>query len=224
MTRPRSAHICGTGNTGYGFNKPSLDLYDEFETGDPRREYTIITPTDEQIDTPEQEIHYGNRFISRKYLCESKNGGFETIDNSMRCPLNRKEIRYADVLLMYAEACIESNTDLGRAKEAINRVRARVGLGDVEATRENLRHERRVELGMEGHRWFDLCRWGIVGDTMRAFKTAYSGAEPEYDEAGNVTKTIEGNDMETFIDNKHELFPIPWEEISLGGLEQNPGY
>ena len=183
----------------------------------------------DKVDTPEQEIHYGNRFISRKYLCENKAGGFETIDNAMRCPLNRKEIRYADVLLMYAEACIESNTDLGRAKEAINRVRARVGLGEVEATRENLRHERRVELGMEGHRWFDLCRWGIVGETMRAYKAKYSG-EIEYsdqvdeDGIGYATKTNEGNDMFDFVDGKHELFPIPWEEISLGGLEQNPGY
>lgn len=227
MTRPRSSHICGAGNTGYGFNKPSIDLYNEFEEGDPRREYTIVTQ--DKVDTPEQEIHYGNRFISRKYLCENKAGGFETIDNAMRCPLNRKEIRYADVLLMYAEACIESNTDLGRAKEAINRVRVRVGLGEVEATRENLRHERRVELGMEGHRWFDLCRWGIVGETMRAYKAKYSG-EIEYsdqvdeDGIGYATKTNEGNDMFDFVDGKHELFPIPWEEISLGGLEQNPGY
>ena len=224
LTRPRSLLLLGNGSTiGYGFNKPSVDLCKEFgkehsgdPTGDPRFEYTVVIPADDQITTPAQEIHYGNRNISRKYLYELKDGTFPQIDNSVRCPLNHKEIRLADVLLMYAEACIESNTDLDKAATQLNRVRTRAGLGSVEATRENLRHERRLELAMEGHRWFDLCRWGIVGETMRAYKNNYQDEERD--------GSSEGTDMYDFVDGKHELFPIPWEEVSLGGLTQNPGY
>ena len=63
---------------------------------------------------------------------------------------------------------------------------------------------------MEGHRWFDLCRWGIVGETMNANMAA------ESEEARAQ--------MGTFIAGKHELMPIPSEEVRLGGLTQNPGY
>ena len=73
-----------------------------------------------------------------------------------------------------------------------------------------IRHERRVELAMEGHRWFDLCRWGIAKSTMDAYKAGES-AEAKAE-------------MGDFIEGKHELFPIPQEEVNLGGLTQNSGY
>ena len=111
---------------------------------------------------------------------------------------------------MYAEACLESGVDMDKGAEALNRVRARVGLPSVALTRESLRHERRVELAMEGHRWFDLCRWGIAAETM----TAYMAQESEEARA----------EMNPFVKGKHELLPIPSEEIRLGGLTQNPGY
>ncbi|MDE5637596.1 MAG: RagB/SusD family nutrient uptake outer membrane protein, partial [Alistipes sp.] len=117
---------------------------------------------------------------------------------------------FADALLMYAEACLESGEDLDKGAEALNRVRRRVNLGDVALTRENLRHERRVELAMEGHRWFDLVRWGIAKQTMDAYKAC------ESDEARA--------EMGEFVAGKHELLPIPAEEVRLGGLEQNPMY
>ena len=187
------------------------DLYDEFEENDPRREATIINPADDQMVTPSEEIYLGNRYLNRKYAMMTDNGGAPyRLSHETRSPINNKQIRYADVLLMYAEACLESNTDLGAGRNALNRVRARVGLSEVDLTRENLRHERRVELAMEGHRWFDLCRWGIVGETMNA----YMAAESEEARA----------QMGTFIAGKHELMPIPSEEVRLGGLTQNPGY
>lgn len=213
MTRPRSSLIVGAGNAGWGFCKPTQDLYDEYETADPRRDFTIINPTDAQIEKPMEEIYLGCRYVSRKYLMEDADGTFPKLDHATRGPLNRKEIRYSDVLLMYAEACIESNKELDKAKSAINEVRGRVGLGSVEATRVALRHERRVELGMEGHRWFDLCRWGVVGETMMAYKQKYSSGLHN-----------EGTEMANFIKDKHELFPIPAEEVRLGGLTQNNGY
>ncbi len=210
LTRSRSTVLCG-GNAGWGFNKPTQDLYDEFEEGDPRRDYTIINPTDAQIETPAQEIYLGSRYMSRKYAMQDVDGSYIALSHATRAPINRKEIRYSDVLLMYAEACIESDVDFNQAKDAINQVRARVGLAPIaEATREALRHERRVELAMEGHRWFDLCRWGVVGDVMNAYKAKYINAE--------------GAEMADFVKGKHELMPIPSEEVRLGELTQNNGY
>jgi hypothetical protein len=73
-----------------------------------------------------------------------------------------------------------------------------------------IRHERRVELAMESHRWFDLCRWGVAKEVMDAYMK---------------TETAEAQShMTPFIEGKHELMPIPQEEIRLGGITQNPGY
>lgn len=218
--RPRNANICitdfntMTGDDGYGFDKPTEDLRAAFENGDPRREWTIYEMSDDEISSPAQEIQYGNRNINRKYLGFYSDGGkynrYYKLDHATRSPINRREIRLADVLLLYAEACLESGHDLDKGKFALNRVRGRVGLGEVELTEQTLRHERRVELAMEGHRWFDLCRWGIAGDTMNAYRQKYIGAD--------------GADMREFVKGKHELFPIPWEEVRLSGLSQNAGY
>lgn len=218
--RPRNSHVCITdfntlaGDEGYGFNKPTEDLRLAFEQGDPRREWTIHEMTDDEIASPSQEIQYGNRNINRKYLgFYSNNGNYDLyykLDHDTRSPINRREIRFSDVLLLYAEACLKANLDLDKGAIALNRVRERVGLTGVALTEENIRRERRCELAMEGHRWFDLCRWGIVGDTMNAYRTKYAGAD--------------GADMREFVKGKHELFPIPWEETRLSGLTQNPGY
>lgn len=233
-TRPRNSSLMfigmvedGNGSemptydkAGYGFNRPSVDLYNEFEAGDPRREYTIFTVEDSQMQNPSQEIYLGNRYISRKqmgYLYN--NGGYDLyykLDHETRSPVNRREIRLSDVLLLYAEACLESGKDLDKGAAALNRVRNRVGLGPVSLNEANLRHERRVELAMEGHRWLDLCRWGIVGDTMNAYRTKYM------DE--NSGTSYEGIYIREFVKGKHELFPIPYEEVRLSGLTQNPGY
>ncbi|MHB9143254.1 MAG: RagB/SusD family nutrient uptake outer membrane protein, partial [Paludibacter sp.] len=139
---------------------------------------------------------------------------------------NIKVIRYADVLLMYAEACCETN-NLAPAKWALEQVRNRAREGNVAILpafpnynsytdnqtdlRKAIRHERRVELGMEGHRWFDLCRWGIAKQTM----DAYAASETPAARA----------EMATFVAGKNELFPIPAAEIDLDPLmEQNPNY
>ena len=216
LTRSRSSLVATGGNAGWGFNKPSQDLYDEFEDGDPRRDLTIINPADELIQNANQEIHFGCRYLNRKYANLDAAGNYIALSHHSRGEVNRREIRYSDVLLMYAEACIGCNQNLDKAKEAINRVRARVGLGEVEATMENLRHERRVELAMEGHRWFDLCRWGVAGEVMNAYRTKYGANNPN----GNT----EGTQMQEFVVGKHELMPIPAEEVRLGGLTQNNGY
>lgn len=221
LTRPRTPNLGGI--PGWGFNHPSEDLYREYEPGDPRREWTIIATRPDELQTPAEEIYHGNSYVSRKYLHEADANAsafrfqFLELAHDSRAPLNRKEIRYADVLLMYAEACIESGQEQDKALEYINKVRGRVGMSPITAaTREALRHERRVELAMEGHRWFDLVRWGIAGPTMMAYRDKYST------KAGS--SFTEGDLMANFIEGKHELMPIPQEEVRLGGLAQNPGY
>ena len=134
------------------------------------------------------------------------------LDHDSRGAINSQQIRLADVYLLYAEACLQAG-DRPTAVTYINKVRARVGLtpydgtGDVMAA---IRHERRVELGMEGHRWFDLCRWGIAAEAMATYKS-YESEEAR-------------SHMGTFTAGKHELMPIPQKEVELGALQQNPNY
>lgn len=225
LQRSRSSAF---GEAGWGYNRPTQNLYNEYEAGDARRDETILIPTDEQIETPAQEIYCGDRMLNRKYAMynDGTNGGIYKLAHATRSPKNNIQIRYADVLLMYAEACCESG-DLPRAKSALKEVRDRAGLSQFPYTaviqgqtvtfndnqedlRKAIRHERRVELAMEGHRWFDLTRWGIAKETM----DTYMAGETE------EAKELYG----TFQKGKHELFPIPSKEIDLSGIEQNPNW
>ena len=225
LQRSRSSAF---GEAGWGYNRPTQNLYNEYEAGDARRDETILVPTDEQIETPAQEIYCGDRMLNRKYAMynDGTNGGIYKLAHATRSPKNNIQIRYADVLLMYAEACCESG-DLPSAKSALKEVRDRVGLSQFPYTaviqgqtvtfndnqedlRKAIRHERRVELAMEGHRWFDLTRWGIAKETM----DTYMAGETE------EAKELYG----TFQKGKHELFPIPSKEIDLSGIEQNPNW
>ena len=225
LQRSRSSAF---GEAGWGYNRPTQNLYNEYEAGDARRDETILVPTDEQIETPAQEIYCGDRMLNRKYAMynDGTNGGIYKLAHATRSPKNNIQIRYADVLLMYAEACCESG-DLPSAKSALKEVRNRAGLSQFPYTaviqgqtvtfndnqedlRKAIRHERRVELAMEGHRWFDLTRWGIAKETM----DTYMAGETE------EAKELYG----TFQKGKHELFPIPSKEIDLSGIEQNPNW
>lgn len=219
LTRSRSSKLGG----GWGFNKPTQNLYNEYEVGDPRRDATILNPKDADIETPAQEIYLGDRYLNRKYALLNPDNSAIKLDHATRGPINNKVIRYADVLLMYAEACCELN-DLTPAKNALEEVRARARgtaailpafpygtyVDNQTDLRKAIRHERRVELAMEGHRWFDLCRWGVVKEVMDAYK------------AGE-TAEVQGH-MSPFIAGKHELFPIPSQEIDLNPMDQNPNY
>lgn len=227
LTRSRSQALMGD-QTGWGFNRPSADLYEAFETGDPRRDLTIINPTDAQISNPNEDIYLGTRYLNRKYAMttDGEGGVMYKLPHETRGPINNKVIRYADALLMYAEACVETG-NTGQAKWALEEVRNRARGGNAallpefpgyngysdtaEDLKKAIRHERRVELAMEGHRWFDLNRWGIAHSTMTAFKK----------KAGNELLAAEMND---FIEGTHELFPIPTEERRLSDLDQNHGY
>jgi hypothetical protein len=219
LTRSRSSKLGG----GWGFNKPTQNLYSEYETGDPRRDATILNPTDAQIETPAQEIYLGSRYLNRKYSLLNADNSVIQLAHATRGPINNKVIRYADVLLMYAEACCETGA-LAQAKNALETVRSRSrgtaailpafpygSYGDNQTDlRKAIRHERRVELAMEGHRWFDLCRWGVAKQVMDAYKAGESADAQAQ--------------MAPFIEGKHELMPIPAKEIDLNPMDQNPNY
>lgn len=153
---------------------------------------------------------------------------------------NYKIMRFADVLLMAAEAEVEAGS-LEKARDYVNRVRTRAAVGrvknaagndaanyvisnyttawtDKDVARQAVRFERKLELAMEGHRFFDLVRWGIADQAINAFLT--------YEK----TKLPTPYGSATFTKGKHEYFPIPQRQIDLsstGGqstLTQNPGY
>lgn len=216
LVRSRSSLIGG----GWGFNHPSQNLYDEFEAGDPRRDVAILVPDDAKMETPAVEYYLGNKMLNNKYgmyrdSTYSGCGFGQWGLHASRGPLNNRQIRYADVLLMQAEACLGLN-DAAGAKDYINMVRARVGLAEIATADESaLRHERRCELAMEGHRWFDIVRWNIAEETIKAYE---AGESTEY----KAQVALGGG----FQKGKHEILPIPYDEILLNPtkMQQNPGY
>ncbi|WP_103070199.1 RagB/SusD family nutrient uptake outer membrane protein [Aquimarina sediminis] len=151
--------------------------------------------------------------------------------------INYHIIRYADVLLMAAEAAVELN-NLSLALEYVNQVRNRAknmtfvqngdGTGNAanyeiepyvsfpsqDFARKAVRHERRLELSMEGHRLFDLRRWGNGVQVMNAY----------FENEARVITSF--SDDPSPYDSKHDLLPIPITAIDLSGgtLTQNPGF
>lgn len=128
-------------------------------------------------------------------------------------------IRYAEILLNYAEAQNEATGPDASVYAAINDIRHRAGMPGLPPAlskaqmRERIRHERRIELCLEGSRYFDIKRWGIAEKVM----------------TGGIYGAKSPTAIETrkFDAGRHYLFPIPQNEIDLTGrdiLLQNPGY
>ena len=157
--------------------------------------------------------------------------------NQPKVPLNHRVLRYADVLLMYAEACNETNDD-SSARTALNQVRNRVNLPEVTVggseLRAAIRAERRLELACENHRLYDIRRWddangkkaicNIMGPNGSFVKwnTNKETADP-YEWENQYESSDKGT---TFNENRDLIFPIPLYEITMsnGTIEQNPGW
>ena len=200
--------VRGKPNLGWGFNRPSDDLNADYETGDPRRQATILyvgEPLPDGSAIVEDNPEVLNERYNQKAWVPAHSG---LQDNG---PGNVRIIRYADILLLAAEAFNELGMT-GKARDYLNQVRARargtnnfilpdITEMDPSVLREIIYHERRVELAMEQQRWFDLARWGRIDDVM-------------------------GPLFPNFDPSKHTLLPIPQAEIDLtaGILHQNPGY
>lgn len=187
----------GSGGWGWGFNTPTQGLADAYEPGDVRKAATIIFRGSVLYDGTEVPESVANPMYNYKaYSSDFSNQEFTDT--------NLRYLRYAEVLLMKAEALNE----LGQTSLAIpllNKVRLRANLGETPAltqtdVRKAIWKERRVELAFEHDRWFDLIRTGQAKDAMAA-------------------------DGKTFIVGKHELWPIPTSFLREAGTlsQQNPG-
>lgn len=186
--------------SGFSFNIPTQEAYDMFAENDIRKDLSVldIEAWAEETGATYGEGYKHTGYFNRKYL-PRKNDNVG--DANLTQPNNYRSIRYADVLLMAAEALNRGGIDDSEARIYLNEVRERAGLQEVEAAgsvlTELIFEERRKELVGEGHRFFDLVR------------------------TGRAAENIDG-----FTAGKNELFPIPLEEIefSQGNWEQNPGY
>ncbi|RTZ06203.1 RagB/SusD family nutrient uptake outer membrane protein [Flavobacterium sp. GSP6] len=188
----------GNGGWGWGFNTPSQSLVNAYETGDSRKNATIIFRGTTLYDGRVVPVTVENERYNYKAYSSAFTDGWET-------DVNIKYLRYAEVILMKAEALNELNQTLA-AISLLNQIRARAGLSNTIAlsqsdVRTAIWKERRVEMAFEHDRFFDLVR---TGQAVTAF-------------------AIHGK---TFVAGKHELFPLPQAFIiQSGGLStQNPGY
>ncbi len=151
-------------------------------------------------------------------------------------PLNYRILRYADILLMYAEVENALGKDV-KARAALNQIRSRVHLSDVTASgtelRDAIRKERRMELALEANRLYDLRRWTdsngkkAICNVMGTNGTFVKYNLEESTDAWEISNQNENsNKGQAFKEGRDELFPIPNSEIiqSNGSIKQNPGY
>lgn len=179
---------------GWGFNIPSEKLIAFFESRNDsiRKNATVLrrgsrTPEGDSIDANVPNPVYNFKVYTQKK--------YNNIDYAL--DHNIRFIRYAEVLLMNAEAAIQAGGD---AATPLNEVRSRVGLADISSpTLQDVWDERRAELAMEEFRFFDLVRTGRASEELASLG---------------------------FVPGKNEVFPIPQTQIDLsnGVLQQNPGY
>lgn len=135
--------------------------------------------------------------------------------------------RFAEILLNYAEAMNEYSGPTADVYQAINDIRARVGMPALpqglsqEQMREKIRHERRVELAFEDHRFFDVRRWRIAEETQNGHLTGYDVTNGETTGFYRIVNVGEASKFE----KKHYLYPLSTQEILINpALQQNPGW
>ncbi len=209
-----AVQVCGIRNLtgtspyaqGWSTNLPTADLANAFEAGDTRKDVTILDIEAYKAANPSMNITYlvapykNTGLYNQKYHPRKGETSGQVELNYLN---NFRTIRFADVLLMAAEANNrKSAPDDSKARDYLNRVRRRAfgnNNHDVNASGETLKQaiwrERRLELAMEGDRYFDLVRTGQAATVITGFVTG-----------------------------RNERFPIPQQEVDISGLPQNPGY
>jgi len=208
---------------GWGFGTPSSHLAN-FMANDPRFVHTIITHNDAvdadhpSYDTQLDQNESGR--TNRKFYLGLDDRAPD--DEHIKAPLNYILLRYADLLLIHAEASYHA-ADPGQAQASLNLVRGRMNLDPVNLTGQELLeaiyNERRMELALEGQRYYDLKRTGRLAQAMAGFVDYNLNTSSDLYDAGNQQGTL-------FDPNKHYLFAIPQAEIDLseGVVTQNPNY
>ena len=209
-----AVQICGirnlTGsspyNSGWSTNLPTANLAAAFAAGDTRKAVTVLDIEAYKTANAGMNITYtvapykNTGLYNQKYLPRKGETSGQVELNYLN---NFRIIRYADVLLMAAEAFNRATApNDAKAQGYLNQVRQRAfgnASNNITATGTALRQaiwdERRLELAMEGDRFFDLVRTGQAASKITGFKVG-----------------------------KHEVFPIPQQEVDISGLTQNAGY
>lgn len=191
---------------GWSTNLPTKNLADAYEAGDTRKDATILDIEAYKTANPQLKITYqvapwkNTGLYNKKYLPMK---GQTSGQIELNYANNQRIIRYADVLLMAAEAFNRSSTpDDAKALDYLNQVRKRA-FGNTNhnitasgaALKQKIWDERRLELGMEGDRLFDLIRTGQAASKIPGFQAG-----------------------------KNEVFPIPQKERDISGISQNPNW
>ena len=231
---------------------------------DPRLDYTVgrdgVPYKDWGPHGPDwiRSPSYGGTYSNKKNVHEKASGAGSNVGwvNTQLNSVNIHIFRYADMLLMLAEAEVEAGS-LENARTIVNEIRARaavkvqgpgtdqatiavpindpsitwatykIGLyttpfADQASARTAVRYERRLELAMEGQRFFDLRRWGIADQVLNAYLNGVAGGSEK-------TRRLQLAASAPFV-ARHSLFPIPAIQIELskggtgGGLTQNTGW
>lgn len=236
------AYECKDGKTIA--ESPLFDKNNPYNNRDPRMDFNIMIPertvfrgkvysAKPGTTLPDRLNQYPgvwSGYVIYKFLEDDPNvaSGFNSGNNF---PL----IRYAEVLLGYLEAKLESGSvDQALLDLTINKVRGRTAVAmpavttlDPTALRTIIRRERRVEFAFEGIRYFDCLRWGIIGSEN---SQQFTGMKLTNDPANYKDYPVNANGYyiykkRNFVVNKNELWPIPQSERDLNkNLTQNPGY
>lgn len=225
-------------NNGKDISDPTsgFNPYDPYVNRDPRLRYSVmvlgdILPNGKIYDsrpgsgTPDavgfSETSTRTGFNAKKYLNE------EDLKDPTNCGINIILMRYAEVLLIYAEAKIENNQIDQSVLDAINKVRSRpdvsmppiTGITSQAELRNIVRKERLVELSFEGLRFFDIRRWRISEDVMPGIVYGMTYT----DKAGNLQTIEDALFLKNFDKDRDYLWPIPHRERELNpNLTQNP--
>jgi starch-binding outer membrane protein, SusD/RagB family len=250
MTYNLGLHLpvtCGSrDDSGWAWGIPTSNLEKTFiDSGDSiRLKWTIIkdsatvVPGDPAWSASKPyrvkpDEHKSARCTRKVYIPVSER---PTPYDSDKNPLNYRILRYADILLMYAEVENALGHD-SEAQWALNTVRARVKLASIYYTgkdlRDAIRNERRLELALEDNRLYDLRRWKddngkpLIDDVM-----GKNGTFVKYNLETSTDKYEISNQKENsnkginFVNGRDELFPIPVSEVTMsnGSITQNPGY
>ncbi|MFD0794878.1 RagB/SusD family nutrient uptake outer membrane protein [Mucilaginibacter litoreus] len=190
---------------GWSTNLPTQDLANDYAAGDQRKAITAFDIEAYKTAHPDYGITYqvapykNTGLYNGKYLPRKGETSGQIELNYLN---NFRIMRYSEVLLMAAEAINRSGGDDNKARGYLNQVRRRAFKDDNhavtasgDALKQAIWKERRLELAMDGDRFFDLVRTGQAASELTGFVTG-----------------------------KNEVFPIPQQEITISGITQNPGY
>jgi hypothetical protein len=224
---------------GLSIDDPSsgYDPFKPYENRDPRLRYSVFVPGDTLPNGKKLNDYPGSGtsdevgtsfIVSETGFYVKKYVNAEDLSDPTNCGINIILLRYAEVLLNYAEAKIELNQIDASVYDAINQVRQRPDVNMPAITtgktqdemRQIVRHERLTELAFESQRFFDIRRWKIAAGLMqgRAYGITY------VDSNGDL-QTVAVPGWNWSWKDRNYLWPIPQNEIELNpNLEQNPGW